>query len=184
MVVIRELTPPDPPLEDGPTRLRPTEAGDAARIDAMDDDPEIVRWIHPAGEIRFGGDETVTDDQESWERKTSANFAIVDSATGDFRGLIGATFPNTHTAHLTYRLTAGGRGRGHASRALSLVRTWLADSLHIARIELYAYGDNAASQRVAERAGFALEKTDPASEELGGTLHDRIWYAWEAHRDG
>jgi [ribosomal protein S5]-alanine N-acetyltransferase len=180
MVVIRNLAPPDPPLEDGPTRLRPTEPLDAAHIDAMDDDPEIVRWIHPPGEIRFGGDETVADDQAAWESRTGAHFAIIDSSTTDFLGLIGATFPNRRTAHLTYRLEAGARRRGHASRALSLVRSWLGDSLGIARVELYAYGANTASQRVAERAGFVLEKIEPAAEEFGDALHDRVWYMWEA----
>jgi RimJ/RimL family protein N-acetyltransferase len=56
-----------------------------------------------------------------------------------------------------YWLAADGRGHGHATRAVRLICAWGFAKLRLERIELIAATGNAASQSVAERAGFRRE---------------------------
>jgi RimJ/RimL family protein N-acetyltransferase len=56
-----------------------------------------------------------------------------------------------------YWLACEARGHGHASRAVRLICGWGFGSLGLERIDLFAATANAASQRVAERAGFIRE---------------------------
>lgn len=49
------------------------------------------------------------------------------------------------------------RGRGLASRAVSLLSGWALSDAGIARVEALVEPDNTASQRVLERAGFTRE---------------------------
>jgi RimJ/RimL family protein N-acetyltransferase len=60
-------------------------------------------------------------------------------------------------AEVGYWLAAGHRGAGHATRALQLICRWSVTALGLERIDLLAATENAASQRVAERAGFTRE---------------------------
>ena len=54
-------------------------------------------------------------------------------------------------------MAPGDRGHGLAARAVSLVSTWAFDRLRLARLEIWVEPANAASQRVAERAGYVHE---------------------------
>jgi RimJ/RimL family protein N-acetyltransferase len=56
-----------------------------------------------------------------------------------------------------YWLGAHARGAGHATRAVRALCAWGFAQLKLERIELLAATGNPASQRVAERAGFARE---------------------------
>jgi RimJ/RimL family protein N-acetyltransferase len=49
------------------------------------------------------------------------------------------------------------RGRGFGTRALQLLSRWAIEGLGLERVELLANPANAASQRVAARAGFTRE---------------------------
>lgn len=82
-------------------------------------------------------------------------------------------------AEAGYWTVASARGRGVASRALGAVTAWAFETLAadgLERIELLHQVDNAASCRVAEKTGFALERTLPAAPPafpLDGHLHVR-----------
>ena len=56
-----------------------------------------------------------------------------------------------------YWLAREARGHGHATRGVRLICRWGFGLLGLERIDLLAATDNRASQRVAERAGFARE---------------------------
>jgi RimJ/RimL family protein N-acetyltransferase len=60
-------------------------------------------------------------------------------------------------ASVSYWLRAEARGRGAATLAVQLVARWAFDDLGIQRLQLTTAPGNAASQRVAERAGFIRE---------------------------
>jgi RimJ/RimL family protein N-acetyltransferase len=61
------------------------------------------------------------------------------------------------TGHIGYWLARPARGRGIVTRAVVLLCRYAFDELGLARLELIADPDNAASQRVAEKAGFRRE---------------------------
>jgi [ribosomal protein S5]-alanine N-acetyltransferase len=76
-------------------------------------------------------------------------------------------------AEIGYWLLAPARGRGLASRAVSLLSAWALATLRLRRVDLYVEPDNLPSRRTAERTGF---RCDGAAEverfdNLGGRLH-------------
>ena len=83
-------------------------------------------------------------------------FAITD-ADDRVLGSIGATAPERGVREIGYWLRADARGRGTATRALTLIVAWAFEQPDVARIQLRADPENVASCRVAERAGFTRE---------------------------
>jgi RimJ/RimL family protein N-acetyltransferase len=94
------------------------------------------------------------DDAEAWVERcegmwrdaTSYPFAIADAASGAFLGSIELSSEWT----IGYWVAPGARGRGVATRALRLLCSWASQR----PLRLTTHPDNAASQRVAEKAGF------------------------------
>ena len=83
----------------------------------------------------------------------------MDAATGTCAGSLGlrVSVPAFRIAEIGYGLRPGWRGRGLTTRAVRLVSDWAFSRAGFARLELGAAVDNAASRRVAERAGFRSE---------------------------
>jgi RimJ/RimL family protein N-acetyltransferase len=75
-------------------------------------------------------------------------------------GAIGSIAMRTNqfaVGHIGYWCAREARGRGYTTRALRVVCRHAIDELGLGRLELIADPDNAASQRVAEKAGFRRE---------------------------
>jgi [ribosomal protein S5]-alanine N-acetyltransferase len=148
------------PLTDGTITLRPWSDADAAFIARACQDPDIPRWTT----VPYAMDDAQALD---WVRRfrdlpgldLAAPFAIVLAPTGESLGSVGLGNFDWREAigHVYYWLAAEHRGRGYATRAVRLVTAWAIRELGLARIELYAHPDNAASHRVAERSGFTRE---------------------------
>lgn len=167
-------------IDDGVVRLRlVTDADVEAVIEAVAD-PEIPRWTRvpsPYGE----------SDARHWLRASSTGLAagtdlaalIVDA--GDDR-LLGAAAlhaisPESGRCTAGYWLAAGARGRGIATRALSLLCHYGFEELGLARIELWIDPDNARSLAVAERAGFSREGLLRSFRQVGGVRRDMLMYS-------
>lgn len=141
-----------PPLGDGVVTLRSWSEADAPAIVAcIDGDAEIARWLdqipqpyrleHALAYIRG----EVTPDEERF---------CVDA--GGVVGAIGIRPHGDGVHEVGYWMRAGARGRGYMPRALALLaRHALAGGA--ARVYLRADPENAASCRVAEKAGFTRE---------------------------
>jgi hypothetical protein len=76
---------------------------------------------------------------------------------GECFGLVTVELHDAARVELGCWLLPEGRGRGRATHALRLVSHWLLSRAGVARLELAASPGNAASQRVAELAGFQRE---------------------------
>jgi RimJ/RimL family protein N-acetyltransferase len=148
-------------LVDGATALRPWRDTDVAGLVAACQDPEIPRWTRvpsPYGESDARA--YLLQRYDAINAGASAPFAIVDA--GDLGRLLGSialmrfSWPNAR-AEVGYWLAREARGRGHATRAVKLLCAWGFRELGLERIELLAATRNAASQHVAERAGFTRE---------------------------
>ena len=160
-----EITPTT--LEAGDLRLRPfTEADEAAVREAMAD-PGILSWAAglavneaaPADRGRIWLLPRLT----GWSSGV-APFAITDAADGTLLGYLGLRdvhrVPDQAVA--AYWTTPAARGRRVAARALDAAAVWAfapaaEDGLAVHRISLDHSLVNAASCRVAERAGFRAE---------------------------
>jgi RimJ/RimL family protein N-acetyltransferase len=87
-------------------------------------------------------------------------FAVRDAETGALAGGCELRFRSAESAEASYWIFPAYRGRGWAARALKLAVPWAADA-GVRRFVVEIEPDNAASARVALRAGFV-----PAGERL------------------
>jgi RimJ/RimL family protein N-acetyltransferase len=160
-VPTRPTTPPDPPLSDGVVALRPWSRDDVPDL-AGAVDLEIARWLdsvpQPYGEPEARA--YVAYAERGWRgRGAETPFAVVDAGTGALLGSCGVHWldPDQALAEVGYWVRAEARGRGVATRATRLVAGWVLGTLRYERLQLRADPRNAASCRVAERAGFTHE---------------------------
>jgi RimJ/RimL family protein N-acetyltransferase len=91
-----------------------------------------------------------------------SSYAVVAAGTGDLLGDIAwrLDLPLLGIADVGYATLPEARGRGVASAALGLLTTWLTDPVGgcgLPRVQLDHAVANAASCRVAARAGFVQE---------------------------
>ena len=82
-------------------------------------------------------------------------FLIVDATSGDVLGAIEVRLGEVGS--IGYWVTKQARGRGIATRATMLLSRWAVTEGDVERLELTTHPENAASQRVAEKAGFTRE---------------------------
>lgn len=159
-------------LEDDAIVLRPLEKGDApALAAAIDDDPELDRWTR----IPFPYSE---DDARAFISSTEESaFAILDRMSGELLGGIGATSHEMGIVEIGYWVKAAARGRGVATRALTLVARLAFDELGAARVQLLADPGNVGSQRVAEKAGFTREGTFRSFVSFKGRRRDVVMFS-------
>ncbi len=142
-------------------RLRPLRLEDASSIYASIEESraEIARWMDWC---RPGYDLVAT---EKWiaatarARQDGTGFEFGIFGPQGFLGTIGVNQINPHErfANVGYWVRTSATGRGTATAAVKLVAQWAFLSTELQRLEIVAAVDNAASRRVAEKAGAARE---------------------------
>lgn len=151
---------PAEPLSDGDTALRPWRESDVSKLVVLCQDAEITRWTRvPTAYGITSARAWIAESRALVSEGISAPFAIVAAADDELLGSISLMrFTWEHArGEVGYLLGREARGHGHATRALRLISAWGFATLGLQRIDLYAATGNAASQRVAERAGFTRE---------------------------
>jgi len=159
--------PPEPPsrtiLEAGAIRLRPLERDDADRLlEAVRESiVELAAWMAWAHRGYGAEDARVYLDgrAEAWRSGEEYAFGIEDAATGEFLGCAGLNQPNPmhRYMNLGYWVRTRTVGRGVATAATLRLAAWGFDALGLCRVEIVVDPDNAASLRVAEKAGARRE---------------------------
>lgn len=111
-----------------------------------------------------------------WGQERGSSWAIVreDQLLG--RIGIGGVSLEEARAGLTYWVLPEARGRGIAPLAVGCIATWAFDDIGFHRLELDHSTQNAASCRVALKAGFSAEGTMRAR-----ALHLDGWHDMHAH---
>jgi RimJ/RimL family protein N-acetyltransferase len=149
-----------PLLSDGVVRLEPLDRRFEPELDALAEDPDVIRFTRvPAN--RDGGFATTWIDGyvQAWKDGSRAGFAIVDEADESFLGM--AALVQLHRdlaeAEVGYIVTPRARGRGVAGRAIRLLADWAFAELGLARLEAWIDVANKPSRQVAERTGFTFE---------------------------
>jgi len=157
----RRIVLPGEPLVDGPTALRAWRDSDLHPLVVACQDPEISRWTRVP--YPYGATDArayLLQRHDSLHAGTAAPFAIVSAADRD--QLLGSISLMRFSwkdsrAEVGYWLARDARGEGHVTRAVRLIVDWGIRHLGLERIDLMAALGNPASQRVAERCGFARE---------------------------
>ena len=105
---------------------------------------------------------------------TGVHVMMLDRATGKIVGSIGLFHADweVRSAEIGYGVRRDERGKGYASEALRAVARWALTDGGIQRAWLTANTDNAASVRVAEKAGFRREGTLRRAGLEDDGLHD------------
>jgi RimJ/RimL family protein N-acetyltransferase len=147
-------------LADGDIRLEPLKTQHAAAMDELARDEDVARFTRVPTPVPDGfGERWIERYTRGRAERTNAGFAIVDSGTGDFLGLVGLVNLDLETqeAEAGYVVASRARGRGVATRALRLLTGWAFAEFPLERIELLIDVENPASEVVAERCGYTRE---------------------------
>jgi RimJ/RimL family protein N-acetyltransferase len=155
------IPPLQPAPSDGVVALRPWRASDIAAITAAGQDADIQRWT-------MVPDDYTEEDARSFVARADASrdagealeLAVVDAANAD--EVLGAVALvsiewDDEQAEIGYWTAPHARRRGVAVRAVRVLSDWSFAHLGLARLQLMPYAENAASQRVAEGAGYTRE---------------------------
>jgi RimJ/RimL family protein N-acetyltransferase len=165
-----------PSLRAGDLVLRPWAEGDAAALVAAFADPEIQRWHARTVESRAEAGELIARYQRAWRSETGAHWAITGPE------VIGRVALRTvdleeGCAEIAYWVTPAARGRGAAPRSAIALSGWALGELGLHRLDLEHSVANAASCRVAQKAGFAYEGTRRSAVLHGDGWHDMHLHA-------
>ena len=152
---------PSEPLSDGVVTLRPWRPDDATAIAAAFSDRDSLHWMHQVPDPYTERDalDYVRAMEAAWRARAGGAFAVVEAATGEVAGSVGLNVVDAELAivEVGYWAAPAVRGRGLTTRALRLMSRWLLAAVGAARVQLRADVENAASLRVAEKAGFVRE---------------------------
>jgi RimJ/RimL family protein N-acetyltransferase len=150
---------PGEPLTDGSTLLRPWRDSDLRAVAEACQDEEIARWTSvPDNYGEADARAFLLYRYDALLAGTTAPFAVTSRSDQLLGSIALMRIDWQHRrGEAGYWLARWGRGQGHATRALRLISGWGFEALGLERIDLYAATGNAASQRVAERAGFVRE---------------------------
>jgi ribosomal-protein-serine acetyltransferase len=151
-------------LTDGRVLLRPLAPGDRDPLYAAVDESreEVGRWMgwcHPDYALEHT-EQWITFCERNWAAEDGdRDFGLFDAKTGEALGGIGINQFNRvqHFANLGYWVRTSRARRGLATDGVRLLARWGFGTLGLARIEIVAQVDNAASRRVAEKAGCTFE---------------------------
>jgi RimJ/RimL family protein N-acetyltransferase len=137
-------------LRDDEILLRPPAPVDADALVAACSDDDIVRFIPlmPSPYERSDADRWIDRCAQARRAGEAFPFAIVDQTSDR---LVGAIELRPADGSIGYWVAASARGRGTATRALRLICDWRPER----PLRLVTHPANHASQRVAEKVGFA-----------------------------
>ena len=157
----RGLSAPEPPLSDDAILLEPLGRRHVHEFGwATEGDPDIVRFTRVPSRPEAGFLEGwLGGYEDAWRDGTKAGFAVRagdDGALLGFAGIVSLDLAGGE-GEIGYALPRESRGRGTATRAVSLVTRWALQDLGLERVELRIDVRNAASERVAERCGYRLD---------------------------
>ena len=151
---------------------------EAARESAGGEFTRWMPWCHENYSIEDSRS-FVKRSVEEWQNETEFNFAVFDAANGDFLGGVGLSQYNKNHKffNLGYWIRTSRQNRGFASAATRLLARASFEDLPINRIEILAVIENAASHRVAEKAGATREGVLRKRLLIGGTIHNAVMFS-------
>jgi RimJ/RimL family protein N-acetyltransferase len=161
---------PDPELTDGIVRVRPWRKDDIECVRLAATDPVI-----PGGTTLpavFTPEDAFAYIERQWGRLTSGEGmcqVIADATTDEALGQVYVGVrPQPGVVGLGYWVVPDARRRGFATRAASLVSTWLLTLEGVARVEAWVLPNNAASLRVSPRLSASSRRPGSCARVFSG----------------
>ncbi len=169
---------------DGVIALRPLVAEDLGEFRrlAADKRVELARWYHrdPAEVVDDGLTEIFDAMLQEWAGRFGLVTLVTGCRTGRIIGMVTLNRNDERRLEVSYWVAAYARGAGIATRSLRLVtdEIFAADRYSADRVEAIIDSKNAASQRVAIKAGYEYDcvRAIPAPLIPGGFANDRVYF--------
>ena len=161
-------------LDDGVVLLAGWAEDDAGWYAESTRDPLIQRFTTESPMLEAA--QVVAAIRSLREDERAEGFLIRDAVTGERLGNI-ALSHDGQVGEVSYWVAAAARGRGVATRALTLLSQWSLRTLGLREVWLCAHRDNAASQRAAINAGYRRAANRDKTTEVKGTLWPMLGYA-------
>jgi RimJ/RimL family protein N-acetyltransferase len=163
--------------------LRPYDTAYAAQVFAaiLESKAEIrpwMDWLHP-DYSQADAENWATHATSAWEAGSEYEFLIFDRQDGTLAGSGGLNRINTkdHVCNLGYWVRTSKTRLGAATQATCLLADFGLSELKFNRIEIVAADGNAASRRVAEKAGAIYEGLQRRRVKVGDKVYDGHMYA-------
>ena len=178
-----------PLLSDGVVWLTPWHERDDVALGDFNVDPAHARWFDQPSldrdreRRRAQHADVIRRWHDEWASGASLTFALRLAKDGIAIGEADLKPRPPIAANIAYAVTPDHRGRGYAARAARLLAEAGLTRFGFHRIELVCDVDNAASRRVAEKAGFVAEGVRRGSgwfenvPELAGAPRDEAVYS-------
>ncbi len=155
--------------------LRPWRVSDAAAVADAYADPDIQRW-HVRTMDEAEARSWVLSWSDRWTAETGASWAVTRDGVLQGRTGFRCVDLSEGLAEAAYWTVRSCRGRGVAARALRAASSWMLRSGGLHRLELNHSTANAASCRVAVKAGYIYEGTRRQQ-----ALHLDGWHDMHVH---
>ena len=170
------MKPPDS-ITDGVVALRKMRESDRAVVLSTFADPVVRRWLNmPADPKDSDFDSVLRVIRNGFASGDRYDYCVTAPPDDVSLGAVIASRRHRDNYELAYLAREEGRGRGLMTRAVRLLCDWLFEQ-GVGRIEIRTHPDNAASQRLAERAGFQREGLERRSIWLHNTRQDAILWS-------
>jgi RimJ/RimL family protein N-acetyltransferase len=156
---VQALPLPEPPLTDDEIVLTRFGKADLGPLLEYCNDPEIARFTFlPVPYERHHALAFVGNQDDRREHGEALDLSIREGDGLELLGAVGLRAFNEERAstEVGYWVAPPARGTGVAPRAVRLITAWALENLPLRRIDLPLDAGNAASRRVAEKAGFSL----------------------------
>jgi RimJ/RimL family protein N-acetyltransferase len=140
--------------------LRPPTPEDRAAYHSHFTDPAVERWLRPSPLPPFNAqvlDELIEGDCAHWSDHGFGPWVLTEKETGEFAGRGGLAWTSvegTAEVELPWSVEPRLHGRGLATEAAIAATEW-AREMRIEQVVALVLPSNLASQRVAQKAGFA-----------------------------
>lgn len=149
--------PEQPVLAVDELLVRPWRLSDVAAVVDAYQDPAIQQW-HVRTMTESQAHDWIAAWSDYWNASSRAAWAVTDSNDGGrVVGQVGFRAVSPPQGSISYWTVPAARGRAIAGRVVDLVSRWMFTHAGLHRIELRHSVLNAASCRVAAKAGFIAE---------------------------
>jgi RimJ/RimL family protein N-acetyltransferase len=167
------MKPPDS-ITDGVVVLRELREGDRAVVLSTMRDAVVAQWLNmPGAPSDRDFDSLLRVVREGRASGDRIDYTVTEAGEDVSLGAVIASRRHRDNWEIAYLARGEGRGRGVMTRAVRLLCDWLLEQ-GVGRIELRTHPDNEASQKLAQRVGFAREGLERKSIWLHGERVDAI----------
>jgi RimJ/RimL family protein N-acetyltransferase len=124
-------------------------------------DPDVNRYIGGEGLDLAATKRQMALFEAVWQERGYGQSAVLQRDSGRFLGRVGLhPWPHWNEVEVGWVLAPSAQGHGYASEAAASWITYAFGTLGIPRLTAVIHPENTASQRVAARLGFHLDRED------------------------